>query len=638
MLSKVLLIIPALLMVFAISVHAENYLTGPESVAFDSLRNRYLVSNVRDGSIVSIDMEGNQEYFKQGMGSCLGNCIVGNTIFVAVGRNVVGVNLDNPDDVTMYSGSGWANLDGMTADTSGYLYVVATESMKIYKIKISDGTYSTFVDGSIPINTQDIFFDIQNNRLLGCVYANNAPILAVDLADSSVSTFLSPAPGLFDGITMDADGNVYAATHAGGGQVIMWDNTYTNPWVVVSSGHNQPAGLDYNFRDDVLAVPEFAADTVKFIECGAPYLTRTGRTLDDSAGDTDGLVDAGESISMMVTLRNEGWSIGGVNGHLSSTDPNVSITTADAGYGECYGWGAETVCQTPFVFAVDAACPDPYVLPLVLEVTGDDAYTITDTLYVFVGETAGFSDDMESGAPSWQHHALSKGLGENWHLESYRSVSGDYSWKMGGLGAEPYSNNSDAALITPPFLVPERPIFTFQYFIDAEIDAEPGLAWDGGIVMISSGDGNWTQLMPEGGYPYAIVANPASPFEAGTPCYSGAEGWVEAMYDLSAYSGVVQIMFRFGSDALANGEGWYVDDINIYFGGCCYDPTGDVDASGATDISDLTFLVEYFFNSGPSPVCPEEADMDASAELNVSDLTYFVEYLFGGGPGPMNCL
>ncbi len=638
MLSRILLVIPALLMVFAISAHAENYLTGPESVAFDSLRNRYLVSNVRDGSIVSIDMDGNQEYFKQGLGSCLGNCIVGNRIWVAVGRNVVGIDLDNPDDVTMYSGSGWFSLDGMTADTSGYLYVVATQSMQIIKIKISDGTYSTFVNGGIPIGTQDIIFDKENNRLLVCVYANNASILAVDLADSTVSTFLSPAPGLFDGITMDADGNVYAATHAGGGQVIMWDNSYANPWVVVSSGHNQPAGLDYNVRDDILSVPDFGGDTVHFVECGAPYLVYHGRTLDDSAGDTDGLVEAGESISMMVTLRNDGWRTGGVNAHLSSTDPNVSITSADASFGDCDGWGVETGCLTPYVFAVDAACPDPYVLPLVLEVIDDDAYTMTDTVYVFVGETAGFSDDMESGAPSWQQHAMTRGFENGWHLDSYRSVSGDYSWKMGGLGPDPYASSSDAALITPPFLLPERPIFTYQYWIDAEVDAVPTLAWDGGIVMISSGDGNWTQLTPEGGYPYSIVANPASPFDPGTLCYSGAEGWVEAMYDLSAYSGVVQIMFRFGSDAAANAEGWYVDDINIHYGGCCYDPTGDVDDNGATDISDLTYMVDYFFNAGPPSVCTEEADMDANAEVNVSDLTYIVEFLFGGGPEPMDCL
>jgi hypothetical protein len=88
-------------------------------------------------------------------------------------------------------------------------------------------------------------------------------------------------------------------------------------------------------------------------------------------------------------------------------------------------------------------------------------------------------------------------------------------------------------------------------------------AWDGGIVLISSGDGNWTQVYPLGGYPYTIIDNPASPFEPDTPCYSGSFGWSQAVFDLAAYSGVVQLMFRFGSDGAVAYEGWYVDDFLV---------------------------------------------------------------------------
>ena len=39
---------------------AQNLLNGPESVVFDSLHNRYLVSNPLDQSIVQIDSNGTQ--------------------------------------------------------------------------------------------------------------------------------------------------------------------------------------------------------------------------------------------------------------------------------------------------------------------------------------------------------------------------------------------------------------------------------------------------------------------------------------------------------------------------------------------------------------------------------------------------
>ena len=69
---------------------------------------------------------------------------------------------------------------------------------------------------------------------------------------------------------------------------------------------------------------------------------------------------------------------------------------------------------------------------------------------------------------------------------------------------------------------------------------------------------------------------------------------------------------------------------------CCL-VRGDADASGAINVSDLTYLVNYLFKGGPSPVCDEEGNADAAGAINVSDLTYLVNYLFKGGPVPPGC-
>ncbi len=99
--------------------------------------------------------------------------------------------------------------------------------------------------------------------------------------------------------------------------------------------------------------------------------------------------------------------------------------------------------------------------------------------------------------------------------------------------------------------------------MDAEIEGS-GWAWDGGIVEISTDMGKtWIQIEPEGGYPYKILDNPASPFEPGTPCFSGRHDWKEEVFDLSAYSGAVYVRFRFGTDGYVTEEGWYIDDVRI---------------------------------------------------------------------------
>jgi len=63
----------------------------------------------------------------------------------------------------------------------------------------------------------------------------------------------------------------------------------------------------------------------------------------------------------------------------------------------------------------------------------------------------------------------------------------------------------------------------------------------------------------------------------------------------------------------------------------CGDINGD---EQGPDVSDLTFIVDYLFISGPPPASLSTADIDGSGSLDVADLTYLVEYLFSGGPPP----
>ncbi len=74
-------------------------------------------------------------------------------------------------------------------------------------------------------------------------------------------------------------------------------------------------------------------------------------------------------------------------------------------------------------------------------------------------------------------------------------------------------------------------------------------------------------------------------------------------------------------------------------GGCCIGIRGNVDGDpgDATNVADLTFLVDFLFFEGPAPPCFEEGDVDASGAINVADLTYLVDFLFFEGPALVPC-
>jgi len=642
MLRTILCLTCLVLIVSVGNTMAQNLLDGPESVAFDSLYNRYLISSGRDQSIVQIDSNGTQSYFVTGLPEfAAGNCIVGDTFYVALRTMVLGFDLETAEQVMNITDSRYfRSVDGVTADTSGYLYVLSTQSGVIYRIDLSNHSYSEFATG-FTIGAQDIFFDERHNRILVATFAVGHPIQAVSIPDGTISTLISPAPGRFDGITMDGHGNVYAASYADM-SIHMWDSTYSNPGIIISTGHNQPAGIDYNRRDDILAVPNFGGNSVDLIQCNVPSIQYVGQVLDDSGGDNNGHADISESVELMLTIRNDAWGSDNVTGELASDDPDLTITTSSAAFGASPGWGAENTSTTPYAFIVSPTCPEPHVAALELEITCDGGHSFTDTFSVYIGETPGFDDDLESGEGFWSHDSATSGYGDQWHLDDYRTHSGDTCWKFGGYGAEHYAEMGDGALVTPPFLLPEEALLTFWHWIDAEEDAEEGKAWDGGVVMISSGDGEWSQITPVDGYSHTMVDNPASPFEVDTPCFSGNYDWTKVECDLSEYSGVAQIMFRFGSDAAANAEGWYVDDVVVAPGGCCKDMTGNVDGDpeDMVDLGDLTKLIDYLFISFTEPTCLEEANADGDPEglVDLGDLTKLIDYLFISFTPPTECL
>ncbi len=265
MLKNILILLSIILFAASVSIaNAQNLLYEPESVAFDSVFNRYLVSCWNGSKIVQIDSNGVQSVFKDGIGTCRGNHIHDGVLYVSTTSALVGIDLVTTDIVLDVGLPAVGFLDGVAVDSSGYVYVVDTRG-KIFKIRISDQTYSIFVDSGLPSRPQDIFFDDRHNRLL-LVAFTVSPILAIDLVDSTISTVVPAILGNYDGITMDQFGNTFVATYANNGCVLKYDSSFTIPPEEISSGHDGPAGLDYNRRDHIIAVPNFYANTVDFID------------------------------------------------------------------------------------------------------------------------------------------------------------------------------------------------------------------------------------------------------------------------------------------------------------------------------------------------------------------------------------
>ncbi len=256
-----------------------NPYNHPECCVFDYDQNRWFISNtggVDDpGSIVEIDENGNQNYWKTNLVDPLGMCIGDGILYLSEANDgVYGYDLISGEEEFYQAFSPIGNMDGMTYDGNGHLFVVDTGG-KIYKIYLSSQQVTVFVSSGLTSWTQDIVFDEANNRLLAIGYAVNAPIQAISLEDSSITNYPTNY-SYYDGITIDQFGNVYLASHQSPGRIVRYFNGLNGDYDIISTGHNEPAGLHYNTLTNILAVPNFGGSTVDFIQLGGNVINVPG--------------------------------------------------------------------------------------------------------------------------------------------------------------------------------------------------------------------------------------------------------------------------------------------------------------------------------------------------------------------------
>ncbi len=113
--------------------------------------------------------------------------------------------------------------------------------------------------------------------------------------------------------------------------------------------------------------------------------------------------------------------------------------------------------------------------------------------------------------------------------------------------------------------------------------------------------------------------------------YIGYPGWLTVQGDsLVGTTPVQRLLTGFRVDVA---DQYSIDslDVTLMVYVC-----GDIDDNGqGPNVADLTYLVDYLFNGGPSITIGEAADVDGAGDVNVADVTYLVEYLFGGGSAPL---
>ncbi len=241
----------------------QNYLNQPESVVYDQMRNRYLVSNKGNGNIIELNNNGNQSIFKTDLISSRGLVIVNNTLFVACDLGVVGIDLESAETRMIIPIPGMQFLNDICADWSGNLYVSDSDASKIVKVEISSQKVSTLINNGIS-GCNGLVYKEQSNSILVCLWSYPGMIKEIDLTTLEIETVAQTYLDGCDGLAIDGSGYIYVSSFISG-SVYRYDPQFLLPREIVSADHKGPADIYYNVPDNVVMVPNFDDNSVEFI-------------------------------------------------------------------------------------------------------------------------------------------------------------------------------------------------------------------------------------------------------------------------------------------------------------------------------------------------------------------------------------
>lgn len=260
----------ALLAFWGLGLCGQVY-NSPESVVFDEVNERYLVSNTNGNQILALDTpNGIPVVWLDNIDSPTGLHILEGVLYINAGSHVLGYDLETSNLVMDVVIDGEFLVNDVTSNGINKLYVSGTFGKKIYEVDLVGETYTTIIENT-DLNPNGVFYDLAQNRLLVVYIGADSPIQAVYLGVQpySLVTLYQTTATILDGIVKDDNGFFYVSDF-GNGEILKFDeafsllDTYATQYV-------QPADIYYDGVGERLCIPYSGADTVEFLSINSIF-------------------------------------------------------------------------------------------------------------------------------------------------------------------------------------------------------------------------------------------------------------------------------------------------------------------------------------------------------------------------------
>jgi len=389
----------------------------------------------------------------------------------------------------------------------------------------------------------------------------------------------------------------------------------------------------------------YAANFVTYVPLGTPLLDLADVQPDSGAAGNHRL-DPGETAELTVLLLNDGAEAATVQAVLSSTDPNVSITTAQADYGTIPR-GETRAGQWPFQVAVSADTPVEHTVEFQLAVTAGGDYAVNLGFALTAHYSGILVLDLDGNANSGPALAAAlDGHGRPAHyttayawdaLSDFEAVflclgvysgnhvlsnaEGDALAAFLDGGGVLYMEGGDTWAFDPATAV--HPYFHISGTADGTSDlatqqGQNGTLWEG-LSLAYDGDNHYIDHLAATGDGQLIFANSSPAYGTAVSRNTGTFRTIGASFE---FGGLVD---GTGKNTRAGVMAGIMEFFGIQAVG-----SGDLDDNGVLDAMDLAILASFLAgNSDPLPGTETTADCDGNGQVELPDLVVLVQKVTG---------
>ncbi|MEN6445105.1 MAG: SMP-30/gluconolactonase/LRE family protein [Candidatus Cloacimonas sp.] len=255
-----LLLILIVIFVAIMLITRKGPLNGPESIVWDEIGKRFLISNTSGRNIVSMNLNGQYSPFlKKGLQQPRGITIFAKKLYVADKTNIKVIDLEKTAIIDTINIPGASMLNDLAFTKKGIIYTTDTAGNCVYVVDPLNNNIQKIVNPLLQ-KPNGIIYDMPRDQMFVVCFKDQSPILSISTLDNSVSIFMDSIYGELDGIAIDDLGRIYISSWAQ--DMIFEIPQEQNRFLATFKNIKDAADIYYYLPENELIVPLFSANKI----------------------------------------------------------------------------------------------------------------------------------------------------------------------------------------------------------------------------------------------------------------------------------------------------------------------------------------------------------------------------------------